>query len=42
MNNSYENVKRTLTVEVPPLTNGLYIIRVQGVNKALSAKYAIE
>jgi chitinase len=37
----HENVKRTVKVELPSLTNGLYVLRVQG-RKTLAAKYMIE
>jgi GH18 family chitinase len=42
MNHSYGNVKNTLTVEMPALANGLYIIRVQGEKKSWIKKYLIE
>jgi GH18 family chitinase len=42
MNSSHENVKRTLNVEIPALPNGLYILRVQGPKKNLTAKYMVD
>lgn len=40
--NNYRNVKRSLTIELPALISGLYIIRVQNVSKSLAAKYVVE
>jgi chitinase len=42
MSNSYENVKRSLSVDMPALANGLYIIRIEGKNRNLATKYIIE
>jgi hypothetical protein len=42
MTNRYENVKRNLKVELPALSNGLYIIRVQGEKKSWVKKYMIK
>jgi chitinase len=35
-------VKRILQVEVPALSSGFYIVRVQGANRTMSAKYMVE
>jgi chitinase len=42
MSSSHANVKNTLTVEMPALSNGLYIIRVQGEKKSWTKKYMIK
>jgi hypothetical protein len=39
---SHANVKRTLKVDMPALSNGLYIIRVQGEKKNWVKKYMIK
>jgi len=40
--NRYEGIKKTLAVELPALTPGLYIIRVQADRKSWLKKYIIE
>jgi GH18 family chitinase len=42
MMSSHENVKRTLKVEMPAMTNGLYILRVQSAKKTLTTKYMVD
>jgi chitinase len=42
MINTYKNVRNTLTVEIPALSNGLYLMRVQGEKKSWVKKYMIK
>jgi hypothetical protein len=42
MNNAYQDVKRTLNVDMPALSNGLYIMRVHRAGKVLTTKYMVE
>jgi hypothetical protein len=39
---NHDNVKHTLNVEMPALSNGLYIIKVQGAKQSWSRKYVVE
>jgi len=42
MNSTHDNVKRTLNVDVPALSSGLYIMKVQRADKVLTTKYMVE
>ncbi len=42
VNENHEQVKRSLRVEVPALTTGLYVIRVQNAERTMITKYMVE
>jgi chitinase len=42
VNENHEQVKRSLSFEVPALTTGLYVIRVQNAERTMTTKYMVE